>query len=75
MGRACSTCHRRGAYRVLAGKPERRRPVENPTRRWENNTKIDVREVGWKSMDSIDPVQDKYRWRAVVNAVMNLRIP
>ena len=65
----------RGAYRVLVGKPEGKRPLETPRRRWENNNKTNLQEVRWGDMDWIDPVQDRYRWRALVNAVMNLRVP
>jgi hypothetical protein len=64
---------RRGAYRALVGKPEGKRPLERPTRRWEDNIKMDLREVGW-GMDWINLAQDRDRWRAVVNAVMNLRV-
>jgi hypothetical protein len=66
---------RRGAYRVLVGKPEGRRSVERPRRRWENNIKMDLREVGWGGMDWINLAQDRNRWRALVNTVMNLRVP
>jgi hypothetical protein len=65
---------RRGAYRALVGKPEGRRPLGRPRRRWEDNNKIDLREIGWGGMDWIDLAQDKDRWRALVNAVMNLRV-
>jgi hypothetical protein len=66
---------RRGAYRALLGKPEARRPLGRPRRRWEDNIKMDLREVGWGSMDWIDLVQDRDRWRALVNTVMNLWVP
>jgi hypothetical protein len=66
---------RRGAYRALVGKPEGRRPLGRPRRRWEDNIKIDLREVGWGGMDWINLAQDRDRWRALVNAVMNLRVP
>jgi hypothetical protein len=65
---------RRGAYRALVGKPEGRRPLGRPRRRWEDNIKKDLREVEWV-MDWIDLAQDKDRWRALVNAAMNLRVP
>jgi hypothetical protein len=58
------------------GKPERRRPLGNPRRRLEDNIKMELREVGWRrSMDWIDVAEDRDRWRAVVNTVMNLRFP
>jgi hypothetical protein len=65
---------RRGAYRALVGKPEGRRPLGRPRRRWEDNIKMDLREVGWGGIDWINLAQDRDRWRAVVNAVMNLRV-
>jgi hypothetical protein len=64
----------RGAYRILVGRPEGRRPLGRPRRRWEYNIKIDLQEVGWWVMDWIDMAQVRDRWRAVVNAVMNLRV-
>jgi hypothetical protein len=66
---------RRGAYRALAGKPEGRRPLGRPRRRWEVNIKMDLREVRWGGMDWINLAEDRDRWRALVNAVMNLRVP
>jgi hypothetical protein len=76
LGRTCSTYgERRGACRDLVGKPEGRRPLERPRRRWEDNIKIDLREVGWGGMDWINLAEDRDRWRALVNAVMNLRVP
>jgi hypothetical protein len=66
---------RRGAYRALVGKPEGRRPLGRPRRRWEDNIKMDLREVGCGGMDWISLVQDRDRWRALVNTVMNLRVP
>jgi hypothetical protein len=62
-----------GAYTILVGGPERR-PLGRPRRRWEDNIKIDLQEVGWR-MDWIELAQDRDRWRAVVNAVMNLWVP
>jgi hypothetical protein len=76
MGRTCGTYgKRRGAYRALVGKPEVRRPLGRPKRRWEDNIKTDLREVGWEGADWIDLAQDRDRWRAVVYTVMNLRVP
>jgi hypothetical protein len=65
----------RGAYRILVGRPEGRRPLGRPRRRWEDNIKMDLQEVGLGSMDWIDVAQDRDRWRAVVSAVMNLGVP
>jgi hypothetical protein len=59
----------------LEGKPEGRRPLETPRRRWQNNIKMDLQEVGWKEMHWIDVAQDKERYRALENAVMKLRVP
>jgi hypothetical protein len=76
MGRTCGTYGgRRGAYRALVGKPEGRSPLGRPRRRWEDNIKMDLREVGWGDMDWINLAQDRDRWRDLVNAVMNLRVP
>jgi hypothetical protein len=72
MGRACSTNggRRRNAYGILAGKPEGKRPLERPRRRWVNNIKLDLREMDW-----IDLAQDRDQWRVLINTVMNLRVP
>jgi hypothetical protein len=66
---------RRNACRILVGKPEGKRPLGRPRRRWVDNIKMDLRKVGWDGRDSIDLDQDRDRWRAYVNAVMNLRVP
>jgi len=66
---------RRGVYRVLVGKREGKRPLGRPSRRWEDNIKMDIQEVEYGGMDLIDLAQDRDRWRALVNAVMNLRLP
>jgi hypothetical protein len=66
---------RRGTYWALGAKPEERRPLGRPRRRWEDNIKMDLREVGWGSMDWTNLSQDRDRWRTLVNAVMNLRVP
>jgi len=62
-------------YRVLVGNPEGKRPLGRPRRRWENNIKLDLEEVGCGGMDWIELARDKDRWRALVNAVMNLHVP
>ena len=66
---------RRGVFRVLVGKPEGKRPLGKPRRRWDDNIKIDIQEVGCGGMDWIELAQDRDRWWALVNAVMNLRVP
>ena len=65
---------RRGVYRVLVGKPEVKRPLGRPRRRWEDNTKMDLQEVAYGGMDWIELAQDRDRWWARVNAAMNLRV-
>ena len=65
----------RDAYRILVRRPEGRRPFERLRRRWEDNIKTDLQELGWGGMDWIEMAQDRGRWRDVVNAVMNLRVP
>jgi hypothetical protein len=65
----------RGVYRVLVGKPEGRRPMGRPRRRWEDNIRMDLREVGCGDMDWMELAQDRDRWRALVGTVMNLRVP
>jgi len=66
---------RGGVYRVLLGKPERKRPIWRPRRRWEDNIKMDLQEVGYGGVDWIELTQSRNRWRALVTAVMNLRVP
>jgi hypothetical protein len=66
---------KRNAYRILVGKPGGKRPLGRPRRRWENNIRMDLREIGWGGMDWIDLAQDRDQWRALVNTVMNLRVP
>ena len=66
---------RRGVYRVLVGKPEGKRPLGRPGRRWEDNIKMDLQEEGCGDVKWIKLAQDSDRWRELVNAVMNLRVP
>ena len=70
MGRTCST----NAYRVLVGKPEGKRPLGRPRRRWEDNIKMDLREVVCNPGEWIDLIEDRDQWRAYIRAVMNLRV-
>jgi hypothetical protein len=63
-----------GACRILVARSEGRRPLGRPRRRWKDNIKMDLEEVGW-GMDWIELALDKDRWRALVNAIMNLRVP
>jgi hypothetical protein len=65
----------RGAYNILVGRPERRRPLGRPRRRWEDNIKMDLREIGFGDVDWIHWAQDRDRWRDLVNTAMNLRVP
>ena len=65
----------RGAYRVLMGKPEGMRPLGKPRRRWVDNIRIDLQEVGCGYVDWIGLAQHRDRWRTLVSAVMNLRVP
>jgi len=66
---------RRDVYRVLVGKPEGKRPLGRLRRRWEDNIKMELQEVGCRGMDWIELAQDRDRWPSRVNAVMNLRVP
>ena len=76
MGGTCSTYgDRKGVYRVLVGKPEGKRPLGRPRGRREDNIKLDLHKVGCGGVDWIELVQYMERWRAFVNAVMNLRVP
>jgi hypothetical protein len=66
---------KRNAYRTLVGNPEEKRPLGRPRRRWVGNIKMDPIEIGWDGGDWIDLNQDRDQWRALVRAVMNLRVP
>jgi hypothetical protein len=66
---------KRNVYRLLVGKPEGKRPLRRPRRRWMDNIKMDILEIEVSIVDWIGLTQDRYRWRALVNLVMNLRVP
>jgi hypothetical protein len=66
---------KRNAYRILVGKPEGKRQLGRPRRRWVDNIRMDLREIGWDDVDWIDLAQDRDQWRAPLNTVMNLRVP
>jgi hypothetical protein len=74
-GHLARTEDRRVAYRVLVGSLERKRSLGTPRRRWEDNIKIDLQEVGWEGLDWIDQAQYRDRWWALLNAVMYLWVP
>jgi hypothetical protein len=65
----------RGAYNILVGRPEGRRPLGRPRRRWEDNTEMDLKEIWFGDVDWFHLVRDRDRWRALVNTVMSLRVP
>jgi hypothetical protein len=73
MGGTCSADGERGVYRVLVEKPEEKRPLGRPRGRWEDNIKMDLQEVGFGGVGWIGMAQDRDRWRAIVNAVINLQ--
>jgi hypothetical protein len=66
---------KRNACRTFVGKPEGKRPLRRPRRRWVNSIKIYLREIVWDSMDWIDTAEDRDKWRALANTVLNLRVP
>ena len=75
VGHVAHMGQRRDAYSMLVLKPEGKRHLENPRHRWENNIRTDLKETGWKGVDWIDLVQYRDKWWAVVNTVMNMRVP
>jgi hypothetical protein len=74
-GHVARTGETRNAYRILVGKPEGKRPLGRPRRSCVDNIKIDLREIGWDGVDWIDLAQNRDQWKALVNTVMNLRVP
>jgi hypothetical protein len=66
---------KRNAYRILVANPEGKRPLGRPRRRWVDNIKMNLREVGLNGVDWIDMAQDRDQWRVLVNTVLNLRVP
>jgi hypothetical protein len=66
---------KRNSYRILVGKPEGNRPLGRPRRGWVDNIKMELSEIGWDGVDWIDVAQDRDQWRALVNMVLNLRVP
>jgi hypothetical protein len=74
VGHVARMGERRGLYSVLVGNPEGMRPLGRPRHRWEDNFKMDLQELGCEVMDWIELTQDRDRWRALVNAVMSLRV-
>jgi hypothetical protein len=66
---------KKNAYRIFVGKPDGKRPLGGPRRRWVDNIKMDLREVGWDGVDWIDMAEDRDQWRALVNTVLNFRVP
>jgi hypothetical protein len=75
VGHVARTVEGRGVHRVVVGKPEGRRPLGRPRRRWEDNIKMDLQEVGGSFGDWMELAQDRDGWRALVGTVMNLRVP
>ena len=74
-GHVARMAEKRGVKQVLVGKPEGKRPLGRPWLRWDDNIKVDLQEVGCGGVDLIELAQDRDRWRTLVNAVMNLRVP
>jgi hypothetical protein len=75
VGHVARTGEKRNVNRLLVGKPEGKRPLGRPRRRWVDNIKMDLLGIGLSVVDWIGLAQDRYRWRALVNSVMNLQVP
>jgi hypothetical protein len=73
-GQVAGIGEKRNAYWILVGTQEGKRPLGRPRRRWVDNIKMDLREIGWEGVDWIDLDQDRDQWRVLVNTVMNLRV-
>jgi hypothetical protein len=74
-GHVARTGEKRNAYKILVGKPEGKRSLGRPRRRWVDNIKMNFREIGWDGVDWIDMAQDRDKWRAPLNTVLNLGVP
>jgi hypothetical protein len=74
-GQVARMGEKRNVYRLLVGKPEGKKPLRRPRRRWIDNIKMDLLEIGLNVVDWIGLAQDRYSWKALVNSVMNLRVP
>jgi hypothetical protein len=74
-GHVAGMGEKRNAYWILVGKPEGKRPLGRPRRRWVDNIKMDLTETQWNGVDWIDMAQDRDQWRVLVNTVINLRFP
>jgi hypothetical protein len=75
VGHVARIGEKMNAYRLLVGKPEKRSPLGRPRCRWVDNIRMDLVEVGWGDVDWIGLAQDRVRWRALVNSVLNFRVP
>jgi hypothetical protein len=75
VGHVAQIGEKRNSYRLLVRKPEGKKPLGRPRRRWVDNIKMDIEEIGWGDVDWIGLAKDRNRWRALVSAVMNLRVP
>jgi hypothetical protein len=74
-GHVAQMGEKKNVYRLLVGKPERKRPLGRPRRRWVDNIRTDLGEIGWGDVDWISLAQDRNRWRTLMNSVLNLRVP